>query len=154
MLVVGADGFMGRDGFFIGEVARQTGLSIHTLRFYEAERLLPESARTESGYRVFSAENIENLRFIKQAQELGFTLKEIRELLVLKERGTNACGHVQSLLEEKLESVRTKRRELERLEKGLRRRLAQCRRQLKRRRPGPEKHCPVLVKLGRESGAV
>ncbi|MBI1982866.1 MAG: heavy metal-responsive transcriptional regulator [Acidobacteria bacterium] len=145
---------MSREGFFIGEVARETGLSIHTLRFYEAERLLPESPRTESGYRVYSAENVEKLKFIRQAQELGFTLKEIRELLVLKDRGTNACGHVQSLLEEKLENTRTKRRELERLEKELRRRLAQCRRQLKRQHPGPEKDCPVLIRLGREPGAV
>jgi MerR family mercuric resistance operon transcriptional regulator len=139
---------------FIGEAARETGLSIHTIRFYEAEGLLPESPRTESGYRVYSPQRVENLKFIKKAQELGFSLKEIRELLVLKDRGTDACGHVQSLLEEKLESAQTKRRELERLEKELRRRLAQCRRQLKRRQPGPEKHCPVLAKLGREPGAV
>jgi MerR family mercuric resistance operon transcriptional regulator len=145
---------MDKSRLFIGEVARQTGLSIHTLRFYEAERLLPESPRTESGYRVYSAEKIENLRFIKQAQELGFTLKEIRELLVLRARGTDACDHVKSLLKEKLECVRAKRRKLETMEKELRQTLATCERTLKRQRPAPETRCPVLARLGREPRAM
>src|SRR5487761_834071 len=101
---------------FIGEVARQTGLSIHTLRFYEAQRLLPGAPRTESGYRVYSPEDVEELCFIKRAQELGFSLKEIRDLLLLRSRKTEACSHVQTLLQEKLVSVRAKRQELEKME--------------------------------------
>lgn len=142
---------MSSEGSFIGEVARQTGLSIHTIRFYESERLLPQTPRTESGYRLYSPDNVEHLKFIKKAQALGFSLAEIRELLVLRDRSTDACLHVKSLLEEKLASVRGKRRELETMENELRLTLAQCQRQLKRQRPGREKHCPVLVKLGRSS---
>jgi len=135
---------------FIGEVARQTGLSIHTIRFYEAERLLPVAARTESGYRIYSTREVEQLKFIKKAQELGFSLKDIRELLVLKDRSTDACAHVKALVEEKLQTVGAKRRELATIEKELKRVLVQCQRQLKRQRTGPERHCPVLIKLARK----
>jgi DNA-binding transcriptional MerR regulator len=139
----------GKEGTFIGKVARQTGLSVHTIRFYETEGLLREPARTNSGYRVFSPQTIEQLQFIRKAQELGFSLGEIRELLVLKDRSTNACSHVKSLVEEKLASVCEKLRELEGMEKDLRSVLAECRRQLKRRHSGGERRCPVLVRLGR-----
>ena len=134
---------------FIGEVARETGLSIHTIRFYEAERLLPVAARTESGYRVYSTREVKQLKFIKQAQELGFSLKDIRELLVLKDHSTDPCSHVKALVEGKLQTVEAKLRELTNLEKELKRILAQCRRQLKRQPQGSERHCPVLIKLAR-----
>ena len=141
---------MNTRGTFIGGVARQTGLSIHTIRFYEAQRLLPEAPRTESGYRVYSEGDIVDLRFIRSAQELGFSLAEIRELAILRSRSTEACGHVKSLLAEKLASVRAKRQELEKMEKDLWRSLAQCERRLKRPHPGGGQPCPVLVRLGRE----
>lgn len=134
---------------FIGEVARQTGLSIHTIRFYEAERLLPVAPRTESGYRTYSAQEVEQLKFIKQAQELGFSLKDIRELLVLKDHSTDPCSHVKALVEGKLQVVAAKRRELANMEKELKRLLVQCQRQMKRQRARPERHCPVLIKLAR-----
>ena len=140
---------MSREGAFIGEVALQTGLSIHTIRFYEAERLIPGAPRTESGYRLYSTENIEQLKFIKKAQELGFSLKEIRELLVLSDHNTDACWHVKALVEEKLTSVREKRRRLEAMERELTRILADCKRELKRHAAGQEEHCPVLTKLDR-----
>ncbi len=139
----------GREGAFIGEVSRKTGLSVHTIRFYEAERLLREAARTDSGYRLFSPQTVDQLNFIRKAQVLGFSLEEIRELLVLRDRSTSACSHVKSLVEEKLASVRGKLRELEAVEKDLRSVLAECKRQLKRRHPGGQGRCPVLVKLGR-----
>jgi DNA-binding transcriptional MerR regulator len=138
-----------RDGAFIGKVALQTGLSVHTIRFYEAEGLLPETARSGTGYRVFSPQTVDQLKFIRKAQELGFSLDEIRELLVLRDRNTDACSHVKSLVEEKLASVGEKLRELEAMEKDLRSVLAQCRRQLKRHHGGGERRCPVLAKLGR-----
>jgi DNA-binding transcriptional MerR regulator len=137
-----------RQGSFIGDVSRQTGLSVHTIRFYEAEGLLREAARTDSGYRVFSPQTVEQLNFIRKAQELGFSLDEIRELLVLKDRSTNACSHVKSLVEEKLASVRGKLRELEAIEKDLKGVLTECKRELKHRH-SVGGHCPVLVKLGR-----
>jgi MerR family mercuric resistance operon transcriptional regulator len=139
------------DNAFIGEVARRTGLSIHAIRFYESQRILREPARTESGYRVYSAEAVEDLKFVRKTQELGFSLKEIRELLVLKRRGAEACAHVKALLEEKLAQVRSKKAELEAMEGELSRALAGCRAELRRRNPEPHDPCPVLAKLGRTS---
>lgn len=124
-----------REGAFIGEVSRKTGLSVHTIRFYEAEGLLREAARTDSGYRVFSSETVEQLKFIQKAQELGFSLEEIRELLVLRDRNTDACSHVKSLVEEKLASVRGKQRELAAMERDLRGILAECKPLPVQRRP-------------------
>jgi MerR family transcriptional regulator, copper efflux regulator len=141
---------MTKDGTFIGKVSRQTGLSVHTIRFYEAEGLLREPARTDSGYRVFSPQTVEQLQFIRKAQALGFSLDEIRELLVLRDRSTDACSHVKSLVEEKLASVHVKLQELATMEKDLKRVLAECNRQLKRHRRRGGDHCPVLVKLGRQ----
>lgn len=141
---------MNREAAFIGEVARQSGLSIHSIRFYEAQGLLQESARTDSGYRVFLPQAIEELKFIRRAQELGFSLDQIRELLVLRGRSTDACPHVKSLVKEKLASVRKKLGELGAMEKELKSVLADCNRQLKRHRGDGEGWCPVLVKLGRK----
>jgi len=107
----------GREGAFIGEVAWQTGLSVHTIRFCEAGGLVREPARTDSGYRVFSPQTVDLLKFIREAQELGFALDEIRELLVLRDRSVGACSHVKSPVEGKLARVRYKLRELETMEK-------------------------------------
>jgi DNA-binding transcriptional MerR regulator len=112
--------------------------------------LLREAARTDSGYRVFSPQAIEQLQFIRKAQALGFSLDEIRELLVLKDRDTDACSHVKSLVEEKLAGIHRKLQELESIEADLKRVRAECNRQLKRHRPGTTGRCPVLAKLGRE----
>jgi DNA-binding transcriptional MerR regulator len=138
-------------GAFIGEVSRQTGLSVHTIRFYEAEGLLQGAARTNAGYRIYSLEIVEQLHFIRKAQELGFSLKEIRDLLILRDRRMGVCSHVKSLVEEKLASVSAKLRELEAIEKDLKAVLAQCERQLKRHSRSREERCPVLVRLGRSS---
>ncbi|TAM79747.1 MAG: heavy metal-responsive transcriptional regulator [Acidobacteria bacterium] len=138
-------------GAFIGEVSRQTGLSVHTIRFYEAEGLLQGAARTNAGYRIYSPEIVEQLHFIRKAQELGFSLKEIRDLLILRDRRMGVCSHVKSLVEEKLASVSAKLRELEAIEKDLKAVLAQCKRQLKRHSRSREERCPVLVRLGRSS---
>ena len=141
---------MSQETAFIGEVSRRTGLSIHAIRFYEAEGLLPQAARTDSGYRLFSSQAVEQLQFIRQAQELGFSLREVQELLVLRDRDTNACSHVKSLVEEKLAGVRVKVRDLKTMEKDLKRVLAECNRQLKGHRPEGAGRCPVLAKLGRK----
>ncbi len=138
-------------GAFIGEVSRQTGLSVHTIRFYEAEGLLQGAARTNAGYRIYSPEIVEQLYFIRKAQELGFSLKDIRELLILRDRRMGVCSHVKSLVEEKLASVSAKLRELEAIEKDLKAVLAQCEQQLKRHSRSREERCPVLVRLGRSN---
>jgi len=141
---------MGCKSTFIGEASRQTGLSIHTIRFYESEGLLPEPARTESGYRVFSNQAISRLQFIRKAQELGFSLDEIRELLLLNDHSRDACSHVKSLVEEKLASVRAKIHALHAMEAELKRISAECGRSQQRHKGNGAKRCPVLAKLDRK----
>ena len=142
---------MDRGAILIGKVSRQTGLSIHAIRFYEAEGLLPQAGRTGSGYRLFPPQTVGQLQFIRKAQQLGFSLGEIRELLVLRDRSTDACSHVKALVEDKLASVRAKVQDLMALEADLKRVLNGCNRQLKRHRRGRAERCPVLAKLGREN---
>lgn len=132
----------------IGKVAQETGLSIDTIRFYERAGLLREPRRSESGYRLYDQNAVNDLKFIRRAKERGFALAEIRELLVLRRRSAEACPRVKSLLEEKLASVRAKRREIETMEKSLRRSLVECRGELKRRQRGRAESCPVLMRLG------
>ena len=67
----------------IGELARKAGVNIQTIRFYERKRILPAPARTSGGYRLYSESDVVNVNFIRQSQELGFTLAEIRQLLQL-----------------------------------------------------------------------
>ncbi len=73
---------MVRGGIQIGKISKQTGLSIDAIRFYEKQRLLDHPPRSEGGFRLFSAEDIERIQFFRRAQQLGFSLAEIRELLL------------------------------------------------------------------------
>src|SRR5882762_2558496 len=84
----------------IGEVAKRAGVSIDTLRYYEKVKLLTQPARSSGGFRLFAPEHIERVRFIKQAQELGFSLEEIKGLLATG--GAQECRKVRDLLERKL----------------------------------------------------
>ena len=137
---------------YIGDVARVTGLGVHAIRFYEREGLLKEPVRGEGGYRIFDAESVRELKFIRRAQELGFSLSEIRELLVLRRTTSRSCSHVRELLGQKLETVQAKIRELERLRRELKSALRKCNRDLKRRRKETERTCPVLEELSRWNG--
>lgn len=92
----------------IGQVAQETGLSIDTIRFYEKQGLLKRSPRTEGGFRLFGISDIETLKFVRKAQELGFSLNEIRELLILRADHVPACSHVKELLDQKLMAVQQK----------------------------------------------
>lgn len=139
-------------GFQIGKVARETGLGIHAIRFYEREGLLHEPPRSEGGYRLFDRESVQELKFIRKAQELGFSLSEIRELLVLRRSTSEGCSHVRDLLTEKLEAVRKKIRELEALENEIRAALRKCNRNLRQAGNRTEKACLVLEELGHTNG--
>jgi DNA-binding transcriptional MerR regulator len=133
----------------IGQVAQETGLSIDTIRFYEKQGLLKQSARTEGGFRLFGSSEIEILKFVRKAQELGFSLSEIRELLILRADHVPACSHVEELLEHKLAGVEQKIEELRKLEHSLRAALRKCKRSLKTTAPGHEDCCPVLEEISR-----
>ncbi len=136
----------------IGKVARDTGIGIHAIRFYERERLLREPMRSEGGYRIFDQNTISDLRFIRKAQELGFSLREIRELLVLRRSGSPGCSHTRELIRQKLALVEAKIEELTKLENELKAALRKCNRDLKRSGDRVEKACPVLEELGRTNG--
>jgi DNA-binding transcriptional MerR regulator len=132
----------------IGGAARETGLSADTIRFYEKRGLLRSAARTEGGFRLFGPREIEALKFIRTAQELGFSLDEIRELLFLQQAQAGACEHVRGMLQAKLARVEAKIAELRRLHNDLNRALGICERNL-RPHGGGQEQCPVLRQLSR-----
>ncbi len=136
----------------IGEAAKQTGLSMDTIRFYEKEKLLKHSTRTEGGFRLFGPSQIQALKFIRKSQELGFSLSEIRELLILRSEHVPACSHVKELLERKLTDVEQKIEELRTLEHSLKVALRKCVRGLKGSGPAHDACCPVLDEISRASG--
>jgi len=86
----------------IGEIAKQTGVSVGTLRYYESQNLLHPSERGDNGYRYYTPEAIQQVQFIKQAQTLGFSLDEIRHILDVRGQGEQPCDLVQELLQDKI----------------------------------------------------
>ncbi len=93
------------NGMKIGELANATGLTTKTIRYYELNRLLDKPRRTDSGYRLYDSEAVERLEFIKKAKNLGLSLEEIRDILVLYEQRLSPCVHVLALLDRKLEQL-------------------------------------------------
>ena len=135
-------------GVQIGKVAHTTGLSVDTIRFYEKEGLLRQPERSEGGFRLYSARDIEHLHFIHKAQELGFSLAEIRELLLVQDERTEACTHVRDLIQSRLGAVRGKIDDLKRLERHLTQALRKCEDALGDGKAGPaHEHCPVLEEI-------
>jgi len=114
---------MARAGIQIGRVSAQTGLGVDAIRFYEREGLLESVSRTEGGFRLFTARDVQRLVFKLRAQKLGFSLSEIRELLILQSGEGEACCHLRDLLRTKLAGVRAKLGELGSLEEQLTRSL-------------------------------
>ena len=104
----------------IGELANLANVSQDTLRFYEKHGLMRPSARSEAGYRLYSAQDLQRIRFILSAKEVGFTLKEIEELLAREvTRDEKSCQDVKSLVDEKLATVTQRIHELQRIKKSL-----------------------------------
>ena len=130
----------------IGQVAQKTGLSVDAIRFYEKAGLLPRPVRTGGGYRLYHAPEVADLEFIQKAQQLGFSLNEIRELFSIQRHPQEVCVHVRDLIAQKLTVVRDKIAELQTLETGLTDALVKCRKALRQ----PAKHqesCPVLLEI-------
>jgi DNA-binding transcriptional MerR regulator len=131
----------------IGAVAKETGVSIDTIRFYEKQGLLNAHQRSEGGFRLFRNADVERLKFVRKAQELGFSLAEIRELLALQGEEVTSCIHVQEVLERKLAVVQEKIEELTKVENVLKRSLRKCRRELKNGDGSHTASCPLLNEL-------
>lgn len=128
-------------GLRSSELARRGGINLESIRFYENQGLLPKPPRTPSGYRIFPPETVRRVQFIKRAQELGFTLKQIRELLALSLDPDTRCGDVRRRAEEKLVDIDQKIKDLRQIKQTLTRLASAC--------PGRGKtsDCPILASL-------
>ena len=133
----------GQAAFQIGELARRTALSIDAIRFYEHRKVLPQAFRSTGRFRLYTADDIDRLRFVRRMQRLGFSLKEIRELMGVRGDKAHACPSVRQFLKAKLTEVTIKIRELQQLEIELKTDLRKCNRALKHQQ-GKACACPVL----------
>lgn len=132
------------DMLSIGEVARKAGISVETVRFYERAGLLEEPPRRASGYRQYSEQVVQRLHFIKRAKSLGFSLKEITELLLLRVDAQTSCEEVRQRTEAKIAEVERKLVELQRMRQALLQVAALCTGQ------GPGSRCPMLDALDQQ----
>lgn len=128
----------------IGEVAKRSSLTVDAIRFYEKRKLLPKAARSVGRFRLYGEGSVERLHFIQQMQGLGFSLREVGELIQLRERKVESCESVKKLLERKLSDVRSKLNHLRQLESELDKDLRKCNRELNHRRSHVPCPCPVL----------
>ena len=138
--------------FRIGELAKSTALSIDAIRFYERRKLLPTPSRSTGRFRLYTTDDIERLRFVRQMKGLGFSLQEVKELMGVRGDKAHACSAVRELLKTKLADVAVRIRELQRLDTELKADLRKCNRALKQQR-GKTCACPVLEGEARTSNA-
>lgn len=118
----------------IGQLAEEIGVSSKTIRFYEESGILPPPDRADNGYRVYGLMSVDRLRFVKDAQSAGLTLKEISTILELRDRGEGTCHHTMEMLDGHLHDVkrqieelyRTRDRLVELIERGKRLDPADC----------------------------
>jgi DNA-binding transcriptional MerR regulator len=132
---------------YIGDVAASVGLTAQALRFYERLGLVEKPQRTSGGYRVYSAEMLEQVQFIKDAQRLGFSLEEVREILRLKYSGRSPCNCVREMLNGKLKGLK---KQIEQMEQ-MRREIAACLRASQTRARLPHTAsliCPIVQNKG------
>jgi Hg(II)-responsive transcriptional regulator len=131
-------------GLKVGEVAKRAGVNLQTIHYYERRALLPKPPRTGSNYRAYPEEAVLRVRFIKRAQELGFTLREIKELLSLRAAPRTQCADVRERAEAKARSIDDKVRTLQAMRKALTKLVREC------SGKGPVTQCPILEALDSE----
>ena len=129
---------MRTNGLRTGELAEHGGVNLQTIRYYEREGLLATPPRSASGYRSYSADSVRRVRFIKRAQELGFSLAEIRELLAVRIDPKRNCSDVRRLAQAKIMAIDEKMQTLTRMRRVLAQLADAC--------PGrgPSDDCPIL----------
>lgn len=118
-------------GLTIGQLAKEAGVKTDTIRFYEKERLLPNPARTPVGYRMYGEAALKQLRFIRQAQSLGFSLQEIKRILNLRGKGKTTCRCVLAIAEATLSETESKLKELQAFRDALKEHVERWKRQSK-----------------------
>jgi len=137
----------GKSALRIGDLSIATGVSRDALRYYEKLGLLPRSHRSSGGFREYDTTSVDRIRFIKQAQAHGLTLREVRDLVSHQsDAGQARCRHVRDLLARKLAQMEARRRELNAFCRTLREYQAMCDRALGR---SATVECPVVENLGR-----
>ena len=127
-----------------GELAKQGGVKLETIRYYERQGLLLKPPRSAAGYRLFSPESVRRVRFIKRAQELGFSLKEINELLALRIAPNSTRADVRKRAATKIADIEEKVKHLGAMRKVLVQLTESC------CGNGPASDCPILESLSLE----
>ncbi len=125
----------------IGKLASRGDVNVTTIRYYERRGLLPKPTRTTSGYRLYADDVVRRLRFIRQAQLLGFSLTEIQDLLSLRMQPDTTCADIRNLAKEKITAVDQKIADLLRIKSALTKLASAC------RGKGPMSECPILDAL-------
>ena len=128
----------------IGHLAREAGVNLETVRYYERQGLLAKPPRSASDYRLFPSDAARRLRFIRRAQELGFSLKEIRELLSLRVSRRTTSADIRTRAEAKIVDIEAKIKSLESMKKTLRKLTRVC------DGGSPVAQCPILESLDGE----
>lgn len=125
----------------IGEVAKKAGVNKETIRYYEERDLIPAPDRRRSGYRIFTQRHIDQIKFIKRAQQLGFTLSEIKELLELRLDEDTSCSEIKEEARQKYQDVTQKINDLQQIQDTLVGLIDSC------SEGGPKGDCPILNAL-------
>lgn len=115
-----------KDGLSIGELSKQSGVNIETIRYYEKIGVMPAPRRSANGYRVYGAEHLKRIRFVRRSRELGFGLDEIRGLLRLVDGDAYTCVQVRELTLSHVAEIRRKITDLKRLKRVMEEMAAQC----------------------------
>lgn len=133
------------EGLTIGQVAREANVGVETVRFYEREGLIDKPARRPSGYRQYEPDVVRRIRFIQHAKELGFSLKEVNELLSLRMAADGTCAAVRDHAMSKIQDIDAKIAALGGMRRALLRLSESC------GGPGPASECPILEALDQEN---
>ncbi len=112
--------------FTIGELSRLTQVNIETIRYYEKIGIMPNPPRNSSGYRIYSTPHLERLSFVRRSRELGFSQPEVRKLLTLVDEHKYTCAEVREMTARHLSTVRSKIKDLRKLEKALAKMVSEC----------------------------
>jgi MerR family mercuric resistance operon transcriptional regulator len=124
----------------IGTISSKTDVPIETIRYYERVGILPQPDRSEGGQRLYDSSQIRRISFVKRCRDLGFSLKEIGNLLALVDEGDQTCKEVYSVTTKHLENVRKKLADLKKLERVLKEMPGLCSR-------GSKPDCPIIEAL-------